>query len=210
MSHWHCSGEPTKANNSTSTGTNIISTNQPSQTHNPNNLLFIPSLCWAALKQRTWSQGRRHPALRHQTPYPQVCQFFNRSLDHLTLNVVPFSFPDSGTTEQLPGSPSSQAPPPSGRHLLVSPSPWQRSTPLRSRCASMMNSQSGCQRTCHYCFVSTFRRVPHSSWIFQEGSPQRILPGLPSGAGSAAGGELPWQRCCLFINLFSMQPLPLP
>jgi len=76
-------GEPTEANNSTSTGTNIISTNQPSQTHNPNNRLFIPSLCWAALKQRTWSQGRRHPALRHQTPYPQILVRRSNCRDHL-------------------------------------------------------------------------------------------------------------------------------
>ena len=56
-------------------------------------------------------------------------------------------------------------------------------------------------------FVLMFRKVPHSSWIFREGSPQRISPGLQSGAGSVPGGEPPWQRCFLIlINLFSIRP----
>ena len=116
--------------------------------------------------------------------------FFQQAFGSPCTKCCPFSFPDFGTTEQLLGSPSSQAPPPSGRHLLVSPSQWQRNSPLTSRCSSMMFSQPGWQRTHHH-FLSTFRRVPHSSWIFQEVSPQTILPGLQSGAGSAAGGEPP-------------------
>ena len=55
-----------------------------------------------------------------------------------------FSCPDFGTTGQLQGSHSSQAPPQNGRHPLASPSQWQRSTPLRSRCESTMFSRSGC------------------------------------------------------------------
>ena len=51
---------------------------------------------------------------------------------------------DFGTTGQRQGSHSSQAPPQNGRHLLVSPSQWQRITPLRSRCESMIINRSGC------------------------------------------------------------------
>ena len=50
-----------------------------------------------------------------------------------------------------------------------------------------------------------FRRVPRSSWTFQEGSPQKILHGLLSGAGSVVEGEPPWQRWCLFNNLLSLK-----
>ena len=65
---------------------------------------------------------------------------------HLFSNGVctQFSCLDFGTTGQRQGSHSSQAPPQNGPHLLVSPSQWQRSTPSRSRCESMIINRSGC------------------------------------------------------------------